>query len=333
MFSKELFSFYEGKRVLICGASGLTGHNLYDAMQVLGAKVTGTCHKNQEFYADGKPMFEQADLTKYDDTDFVMSQAKPEYVFICCAQTYNAAVCRDNPQLLILPNITMVSNILEASLRHGVKKVLFVSSATVYQPHATPIAESALDLNIPPSKLYLGVGWAKRYCEQLCQFYASRGLACVVVRPTNIYGRYDKTDLEKCHVLPAFIMRGLRGDNPFIVKSLGNGIKNFIHVNDLIRDMAKVMMLHPSPDPINLTSDEYHSIGQVVDLVIKHLMARDPSYKPFVRFEGNFDAISYVGLNRNKLDSLYGKESYIPLSAGIKEVIEWYSLSHQTQSA
>ena len=331
MFSKELFKAFEGKKVLICGASGLSGHNLFDLMEVLGAKVTGTCLTDQAFTADDRPMFKVVDFTLPVDVRYLFQNDKFDYVFICCAQTYNAAMCKDNPQMMILPNIEMVSNILEASLQSGVKKVLFVSSATVYQPHTEPIAEKDLNLNLNPHPLYLGVGWTKRYLEKLCEFYSTRGLKTVVVRPTNIYGAYDKTDPKLCHVVPALIMRGLNEENPYVLRSLGDGTKNFIHAHDLTRDMAKVMAFHETPDPINLTSDEYFTIGQVVDQLIDIFKARTPGYKPHVRFEGTNDAVSFVGLNRKKFDSLYGREPYIPLAKGLKEVVEWYSLSLQTQ--
>lgn len=333
MYSKELFNGFEGKKVLICGASGLTGHNLFDMMEVLGAKVTGTCFSNQDFYTDGEKVFKQVDFTVAREVHNLVSTDAFDFVFLCAAQTYNAQVCKDNPQCLILPNLTMVSNVLEASLQNRVSKVMYVSSATVYQPHNKPIAETELNLNKNPHNIYMGIGWVKRYLEKLCEFYSARGLKTIIVRPTNIYGRYDKTDETKCHVLPAFIMRALREENPFIIKSLGDGIKNFIHVNDLTRDMAKAMLTDKNFDVFNLTSDEYFSIGQVVDLVIKSAKQIKPDYNPNIRHEGYPDVVSFVGLNREKFDKVCGRETYIPLVQGISEVMEWFFLSLRTQNA
>lgn len=327
-------SFWQDKKVLIAGASGMTGHNLYDYLQQQLATVIGTCNSSNDYYSDGQPMFTPVDFTSKVNTDEFFSTigAPPDYVFICCAQTYNAQMCRDNPQLMILPNIQMVSNILENCLKRGVKKVLYISSATVYQPTDTPLGEEDLDLNKNPHDLYLGVGWAKRYMEKLCEFYASKGLKVVVVRPTNIYGRYDKTDEKKCHVVPALIMRALRKENPYVLKSQGNGVKNFIHVNDLVRDLSTAMEKQETPEAINLTSDEYHSIANVVDLILEVMKERDPSYQPEVRLEGSPDAISFIGIKRTKFDTLSGGEKYKSLKEGLREVIDWYSLLPPTQN-
>lgn len=324
-----MFNFYEGKKVLVCGASGLSGRNLYELMLTYNAKVTGTYFSDQAHYQDGKEMFTKVDFTDALETSNFFALHQFDYVFICCAKTYNAQTCRDNPQSMILPNIQMVSNILECSLRSGVKKVLYISSATVYQPSSVPLSEDALDLNQSPHALYMGIGWCKRYIEKLCEFYSTRGLATVVVRPTNIYGCYDKTDEKVCHVIPAFIMRALRLEDPYIVHSLGNGIKNFIHANDFVRDLARVMA--NCTRVFNVCSNEEYSIAQVVHMIIAEVQKYNQTYKPEIRFEGAPDVISYLGVKRSKLDAVLGKESYIPLSKGLEDVIAWYSLLPQIQ--
>lgn len=330
MFSKQLFSGYEDKKVLICGASCLTGRNLFDLMQTLGADVRGTCLTDQHYYADGRPMFRVVDFTNREQAARVFT-TKYDYVFLCAAQSYNAATCKDNPEVLILPNLTMTSNILEFAYKSGAGRVMFLSSSVTSQPHTSPLYEEDLDLNQDPYPLYLGIGWVKRYLEKLCKFYSRRGLPCTVVRLTNVYGRYDKTDPDKCHVIPALVMRGLNRENPFVLKSLGNGVKNFVHVNDVVRDMAKAMLVEGDYNVFNLTGDESVRIADLVTTLLDVFREIDPTYSPRLVFEGHPDGAPYVRLSRDKFDEICGRESYIPLRQGLKEVIEWYSLSLQTQ--
>lgn len=325
MFSNQLFKAYEGKRVLICGASCLTGRNLFDLMQTFGAEVYGTCLTDQHWYSDGKPMFRVVDFTNREQAARVFTQGY-DYVFICAAQSYNAQVCRDNPESLILDNIKMTSNILEMAKKSRCGRVMFLSSSVAYQPHDKPMKESDLDLNQNPSSIYLGIGWVKRYLERLCEFYSTQGLPATVVRLTNVYGRYDKTDMDKCHVIAALIMRGLRREDPFVLRSQGNGKKSFVHVNDVTRDMAKAMLVQGNFNVFNLTGNESHQIKDVVGIVLDAFREIDTSYKPQARFEGHPDAVDYIALDRSKFDEICGRESYIPLKQGIREVIEWYSL-------
>jgi GDP-L-fucose synthase len=322
-------SFYDGKKVLVCGASGMTGHNLYDYLQAECSEVTGTCLNNNDYYTDGSPMFISVDFTDKDKADKFFSNKKFDLAFICCAQTYNAQMCIENPQSMVLPNIQMVSNILENCLRTGVKRVLYISSATVYQPSFKCLSEEDLDLNKEPNPLYAGVGWAKRYMEKLCEFYSGLGLDVVVVRPTNIYGRYDKTDSKYCHVIPALVMRALSKPREFVVYGNGMAVKNFIYVNDFVRDLLRIMESYKTPDPINLCSDEEISIEHVVYNILRNFRG----YHPRVIFTSKeVDQVPYRGISRSKCDALFGKMPYKSIEEGIQETIEWYSLLRQTQN-
>ena len=114
-------------------------------------------------------------------------------VIVCAAQTYGAQIMRDEPTRLVLPNLQIHSNLLEASRLSGVERVLLISSSTVYQEAFRPLREDELDLNVQPFPLYQGVGWMKRYVEQLARFYFDRyRLPIAIVRPSNIYGPRDK---------------------------------------------------------------------------------------------------------------------------------------------
>lgn len=330
MFSKELFSAYEGKRVLICGASCLTGRNLFDALNVLGAKVFGTCLTDQHYYSDGTPMFRVVDFTDKQQAKRAFSE-RYDYVFICAAQSYNAHVCKESPEELILPNIIMTSNILELAKKTKCGRVMFLSSSVTYQPHSHPMREDEIDFNIDPSDLYMGIGWVKRYLEKLCKFYSKLGLPCTIVRLTNVYGPYDKTDLSKCHVIPALIMRGLNKEDPFIINSKGNGIKSFVHVNDVVRDMAKAMIVKGDFNVFNITGNESVSIRDMASILIECLKEEIKGYNPKVIFKDSPDAVNYICLSRDKLDSLCGKDKYISLKRGLKDTIQWYYLSLQTQ--
>lgn len=323
MTSLSLIRAFDGKRVLVAGASGMTGHNLYDLMQMFSANVVGTCLNQNDYYADKRPLFERVDFSdELASETFFNSHDTFDYVFICAAQSYNAIVCKNNPQELILPNLQIVSNILSNSLRTGVKKALYISSATVYQPSFNKLSEDDLDLNLEPHDIYMGIGWVKRYLEKLCLFYSQQGLMVNVVRPTNLYGRYDKTDEARCHVIPALVMRALRKEDPYKVYGNGRSIKNFIHVDDFIRDICKVAAYYNSPEPLNLCSDEEVSINDVVNMILDIV-----GHKPkIVHTTTNIDAVPYRNLDRSKFDALLGRESYTSIYTGLKNVISWYAV-------
>ena len=105
-------------------------------------------------------------------------------------------------------NFLIRSNLLKSCVANKVKKVLWVSSSTVYQPSKIKIKEKDLNLNIDPYDIYLGTGWLYRYLEKLCLFYnQSKKMDIKIIRTSSIYGPYDNFDDNKSHVIPALIKK------------------------------------------------------------------------------------------------------------------------------
>ena len=80
-----------------------------------------------------------------------------------------------------------------------------------------PVKEDDFEYDaIPPQ--YFGVAWMKLYVEKQCEFYSRLGRTkYTVVRHSNIYGPYDKYDLEKSHVFGATLTRKATGLNKYML--------------------------------------------------------------------------------------------------------------------
>ena len=61
-----------------------------------------------------------------------------------------------------------------------------------------------------------------------------------VVRPANVYGRYDNFDTNNAMVIPSLIARAIK-ENPLKVLGDGSAIRDFIHANDVARGMLNVI--------------------------------------------------------------------------------------------
>jgi nucleoside-diphosphate-sugar epimerase len=80
-------------------------------------------------------------------------------------------------------NVTGTRNVLDAAVKHGVRKVLFVSSTTVFGvPARSPVPN---DAQLAPIDDYAR---SKAEAERLCDQYRARGLDVVVLRPQPIVG-------------------------------------------------------------------------------------------------------------------------------------------------
>ncbi len=307
----NLNKFFRQDKILITGASGLVGRNLFDLLKGKGLNVIGTYHQN---CSEG---LVYCDLTNRQQVKQLMFDVK--HIFLFAAKTYGAEVMKNNPSALVTDTVSMNTNVLEVALGTKVKKIMFVSSSVVYQDSFKPLAEDDLDLNQNPYPLYMGVGWVKRYLEKICEFYSQLGLPINIVRPTTIYGRYDKYEEGKSHFIPAITNRILRGDNPLCIWGTGTDLKSLIYIDDLLRDMLKIFINYDGVDPFNLCADELTTVKEVVDVLLKEtncdIYPVYDSSKP--------GSIPYKSLLRNKFDSILGRERYTPFKEGAKTVVSW----------
>lgn len=309
----SLSQFFKDDKILITGASGFVGRNLYNKFKTDGLNVIGT------YFSRKFDDLVYCDLTDFKQLKNVFDINDIKYVFMCNAKTYGAGTMKVDPNCLVRENLHMNSNILDLSYQYKIKKLMFISSSTIYQEANYPICEDELDLNKPTYKLYTGVGGGKRYTEQLCHFYQGLGLNCNIIRPTGIYGQFDKHEEKKSHFMPAIIKRVLQKQDPLVIWGTGYSVRNMIYIDDLIRDMLKVFMSYNKSDAFNVCSDRTCTIREIVNII---LSLTNTNTKPIYDITKP-DAIPYRNLSRIKFDSYFGKESYLSLEEGIQKVINW----------
>ena len=164
-----------------------------------------------------------------------------DYVFLCAAHTSGAAVIRTTPLVHITPNVLINTLMLEAAHRAKVAKFCFISSGAAYPPTADRPVREAEMFDGDPHDVYFAAGWMKRYAEILCRTYAEKiaqPMPTVVVRPSNVYGPYDKFDFAVSHVTAALIRRVVERQNPLEVWGTGEDIRDLIYVDDFIEGLA-----------------------------------------------------------------------------------------------
>jgi GDP-L-fucose synthase len=306
------------KNILVAGGTGLVGSNLTKRLKTLGVNVLST------FFSKKPPFFKENykrfDFTKFQDC--IRATKHVNYVLICAGQTFGAKVMKENPTAFILPNLKINAGLLEACNLNNVEKVVFISSSTVYQEANYPIREDQLDLNKPPYDLYFGVGWVNRYIEQLAAFYCKEhDMKIGIIRPTNIYGPYDRFDDEKAHVLPALIKRALKKENPYVVWGDGLTIRDFIYVEDFVDDILGVLNKYCICDPINTGSGESTTIRDAVKVILDvcghNVLPQYDETKP--------TAIPYRMVSTTKFESIFGKKKRTPFKEGIVKTVEWFT--------
>ncbi len=306
------------ERYLIAGGSGLVGTHLSQALHKRGVDFLSTYYTRKPRLL--APYYRQFDFTKF--SDCLDATRGRQIVFICAAQTFGAQKMKESPAQSVIPNLQIFSGLLEACRLNGAKKVILISSSTVYQDAPFPIHEDQLDLNLPPYPIYFGVGWLFRFVEKLAVFYnKTYGMEMGVLRAANIYGPYDHFDDEAVsHVLPALIKRALQRENPFVVWGDETATRDFLYVEDLIDILLKLAEQKLDATPINVGSGEATTVRTAVSHILRIC---DHPVKP------QFDltkstGIAYRALNVERLRSKIKNHSQTSLEDGLQKTIEWY---------
>ena len=81
----------------------------------------------------------------------------------------------------------------------------------------------------------------------MCNFYSSLGITkYTVIRHSNIYGPYDKFDLEKSHFMGATITKVLTAKKNIEVWGEGKESRDFVFIDDLVKFIEKSILFQKS---------------------------------------------------------------------------------------
>jgi GDP-L-fucose synthase len=261
-----------GSRIFVAGHRGLVGSALVRELERCGY---------------GELLLRtraQLDLSDTGAVTQFFEAERPEYVFLAAAKVGGILANDTYPAEFIRENLMLQTNVIEASRRSGVKRLLFLGSSCIYPRLAPqPLAESCLltgELE-PTNRSYAvakiaGIEMCRAYNRQ----YGTRYLAAM---PTNLYGPNDHFDLERSHVLPALLRKTAQamaaGEREVVVWGTGTPRRELLYVDDLAEACVFLMnleeerfgaLLAPEGMPlINIGTGEDVSIRELAETVAR----------------------------------------------------------------
>ncbi len=317
---------FKGSNVLVTGAGGFLGTNMAKRLVEEGSYVRGTLHTRGPQFEHQKLEYVKADLTNMEECRRVVEGM--DYVFMCAANTSGAAVMATQPLAHVTPNVVMNAQMLEASYQAKVKKFLFISSSAAYPPSGElPISEEEMFAG-DPYEAYFSVGWMKRYGEVLCRIYSEKikdPMSTVVVRPSNIYGPYDKFDFERSHVTAALTRKVIERQNPLEVWGTGEDVRDLIYVDDFVDAVMLAMNRLDRFDPVNIG----YGKGCRVRAVLNTLLEVDDFREARVVVNPAKPSMIPIRLiDVEKAKVLLNFTAQTDLVMGLRKTIDWYRENH-----
>lgn len=307
-------------KIYIAGHRGLVGSALYKRLELEG-------YSNLIVRTS-----KELDLRRQTDVEAFFEKERPEYVFLAAAKVGGILANSSYPADFIFDNIMIQTNVINASLKYKVQKLLFLGSSCIYPKFAPqPMKEEYL-LTGELEQTNESYAIAKIAGIKMCQAYnRQHGTNYISVMPTNLYGPEDNFDLETAHVLPALIRKFHEGKsfnlqpstlNPQSVVIWGTGTprREFLYIDDMADACVFLMEEYDGSEIINVGAGEDIAISDLAVLV-----------KEVVSYEGDivYDHTKPDGTPRKLLDisklSALGWRSKISLREGITRTYNWFS--------
>jgi GDP-L-fucose synthase len=307
---------------LVAGASGFIGSHLAKRLGTEGARVRAAHFSRPLRIAEDGLEVIQADLRDMDACRKAVDGM--DVVFMCAAVTSGAAAIRQTPLIHVTPNVVMNTQMMAAAYEAGVRRFVFISTGAVYPSvGARPVREDEV-LDGDPYDAYFPAAWMKRYAEILCQTYAERidpPMSTVVVRPSNIYGPFDKFDFATSHMTAALIRRVIERHRPIEVWGTGEDVRDLIYIDDFIEGLVRAAGVPDTHFVTNICSGRGYSVREVLQTAL----AVDGCYDAEIRLQPDRPStIPILLMDESRARNRLGFTAATTLEEGLRRTMAWY---------
>ena len=308
-------------KIFLAGHTGLVGSAILRTLKLKGYKnLVVRSHK-------------QLDLVNQESVSDFFESEKPDLVILAAAKVGGIYANNIFPADFIYQNIMIQTNVIHASFKNNVNKLLFLGSSCIYPKLSNqPISEDSLLTGLlePTNEPY---AIAKISGIKLCEsFNRQFNTDFRSIMPTNLYGINDNFHPENSHVIPALIGRFHRAkiDNLPKVEIWGDGTakREFMFADDLADALIHLLKMDKDTYESEIKPNQSHiNVGTGCDVSIDELSR---IIKKVVGYQGKicFDITKPNGapqklLDTKKINNL-GWRSKVDLFEGLNRTYEWY---------
>jgi len=268
--------------ILVTGAAGFIGSHTTDLLLAKGHSVLGvdnfrSGHRRNLAGALARPGFRlvESDVASADVLDRLVAEFQPVAIIHLAALVSVQESIRD-PDLNHRINISATERVAAAALAHGVKRIVFASSAAIYGDTSDlPIREETEKTPISP------YGFAKLHSEGILLGLNARGVTVRCHRYFNVFGPRQDPASPYSGVISIFERRYREGQ-PVVIYGDGSQTRDFISVHDVAR--ANVIAATKSDiasGAANICTGQATSLLDVVGIFAAHYPAvAAPQFAP-----------------------------------------------------
>tara|TARA_B100000579_G_scaffold435549_1_gene459116 strand:+ start:12159 stop:13067 length:909 start_codon:yes stop_codon:yes gene_type:complete len=273
------------RKVVVTGGAGFIGSNLVDELIDNGLEVIvidNLSTGKKENLNTGATFF-QHDLSCINIDDLVDIFESVDVVF------HLAALARVQPSIEDpLPyhdaNVTATLNILYASTKANVKRVVYSASSSCYG-NANKVPQNEKDETNPLSPYGLQKYIGEQYCRMFSEVYK---LDTVSLRYFNVYGERMSLSGAYCLVTGIFA-RQMQNNQSLTITNDGNQRRDFTYVGDVVSAniLASRYEKELNGEVFNIGNGKNFSVNEVADMFGGKKMYGEKRLEPFETLADN----------------------------------------------
>lgn len=246
-------------KILLTGGAGFIGSSVSDEYLKNGHEVliVDNLSTGDAENIPAGAEFSECDIRDREKLSRLFSEFNPEIVNHHAAQI-NVRRSVDDPVEDANINVTGSINILEESVKCGVRRIIFSSTGgAIYgEPDYLPVDEKTAQSPLSP------YGVSKLCAENYFKYYRKLfGLDSVILRYSNVYGERQNPHGEAGVV--AIFCTSILNSKPCRIFGDGNQTRDYVHVSDVCS--ANVLSLNCVPGIYNIGTSVETSVNDIVN--------------------------------------------------------------------
>ena len=294
-----------------------------------GSGLVGSAMKGWPNHTLFAPTKQEMNLMNIDDIIKFIEKNEIDSVIHCAARVGGVKENAENPADFFYDNTMMTMNIIEASRRTGIKKVVCMLSTCVFPKDSTyPITVDQIHNGEPHPSNY-GYGYAKRMTEVNARAYRDQyDMNIVNIIPCNIYGPNDNFNTNSGHVIPCLIHKcylAKQNNTDFEIWGTGRPYREFLYSEDVANISRWVLENYDDDEPLIVSPDEEINIA----ILAQHIAHR-MDFGGSIVYNQELDGMFRKPSDNSKFKSLLPDYKFVPIEEGLQNTIDWFIENYNT---
>ena len=316
------------RKILVTGGAGFIGSNLCEELVKKGNYVvcldnfsTGRIENIQGLLDNNRFKLIEGDIR---NLDTCLKAVNGVDVVFHEAALGSIPRSIDDPITTNAVNISGFLNMLVAAKNAKIDRFIFAASSSAYGDNETiPKVEDTIGKPLSPYAL-------TKYVDELYAhvFSITYGLKYIGIRYFNVFGRRQDPNSAYAAVIPLFIKKILKHEQP-IINGDGSNSRDFTYIDNIIHiNMLALETLSPKAfnQIYNGAGGENTSVLELEQLITKNLSAYDNCIDCIVPIFGpnRIGDIKHSKASISKAKELLGYTPVCTFEDGLKKTIYWY---------